>query len=595
MNDTNIYDNFLDIEEIKGNNEKFNFSFNTNSNEEEFEKEFLKFISLYNYFYFDTQRKSIATVINSYTCALDDKNVEHLKKLYDKAKILKKDAYIQVIAEFLFSYKKSLETEKYKKEIEKNKLGKYKRYLYKNFMQNDFKPTGEIFKNTIEFYKNIIKYVIKKNQLIGFDKEIRILSKFEKNEREEKDYKEIFDYILNQDKNLSKLMEYDYSIEIHLKQYKNKVLLNTENGYLREQSVEIFKQIVEHIGSEDEFIKTFINKYVNLCNELMKKGMLKKENSVLAISNFEQTIKELNKIKKVNINNKYKKKVNECICGILCVKRKILNDTEYINSHLKEHEFKIDISNNDIENMRKDILNSFSRIYPYVKMDFNDMIIQSIEAYSKYPMRYSITNITIGNNELYYINENKEIYNAFKDYYDIKGREYTIGNASKLRNLLKKDYYEHMLEYVKEEFNLKIGFIASVLHNDIKHIKNSIDLARRGGNIKNDNLYVEMATQIIGIEVNIYKLMQINGIKPEKGIEKNLELLFQKYKENEFYRNAIMNIYYILYCEQGYHLRNEIMHGNLLGQQDCVGELILIYTCMVAINYMVSNAKNGIK
>lgn len=593
MNNTNIYDNFLGIEEIKGNTQKFDFSFNIKSNTKNFEKEFLKFISLYNCFYFDTQEKALATVINSYPCTLDEKNVEHLKNLYNKAKILKNDVYIQFIAEFLFSYKKSLETKKYKEEIERDKLGKYKKYLYKNFSQNTFEPTGEIFKNSIGFYKNIIKYAIKKNQSIGFDNEMRILSKFEENTRETKDYKEIFDYILSQDRHLSKLMEYDYNIKIHIEQYKNKILINTENAYLREEAIEIFRLIVKNIGIEDKFLKTFINKYVNLCNKLIKKVMQKKDSSILAISNFQQIITELNKIKTANIEDKYKIKINECISGILCVKRRILNDTEYINSHLKKHKFETELPNKDVDNMRKDILNNFSKLYPYVKVDFDDMIIQSIESYSQHPMLYSITNITIGNNELYYI-ENKEINNKFKSYYDIKGRKYTLENSQKLRNSLQKDYYEHMLKYTKKEFDLKIGLIASVLYKDIKQIKNSIASSKLNNNIKNDNLYVEMATQIIGIEANIYKLMEINNIEPKRSIERNLELLFGMYSKNEFYRNAIMNIYYILYCENGYHLRNEIMHGNLLSQQDYTIELILIYTCMIAINYMVANAKNKV-
>ena len=56
-----------------------------------------------------------------------------------------------------------------------------------------------------------------------------------------------------------------------------------------------------------------------------------------------------------------------------------------------------------------------------------------------------------------------------------------------------------------------------------------------------------------------------------------------------------MNIYYILYCKEGYQLRDEIMHGDIINQPNYVRELIMIYTCMIAINYMVSNAKNQMK
>lgn len=179
MNNKKIYDNFLEFNEIKGINEKFDFTFNTSRNKKEFEQEYLKFISLYNYFFFDTYNKAIVTIFNSYLCTLDDKTIKHLRTLYEKSKELN-NIYAQLIAEFLFSYKKSLETEKYKNELGQNELRKYKGILYKTFPKNYFEPKGEIFKWTIKFYKNIINYVIKKDLSIRIDQKIRILSKLKK-------------------------------------------------------------------------------------------------------------------------------------------------------------------------------------------------------------------------------------------------------------------------------------------------------------------------------------------------------------------------------------------------------------------------------
>lgn len=192
----------------------------------------------------------------------------------------------------------------------------------------------------------------------------------------------------------------------HLTQYKNSILNNaTSSNYLSEQSIETFEELLKNLDNQDDFIKEFINKYIILCNELTKQVMLKEDNSILAISNFEQIIKELNKIKRTNISDKFKDKINECICKILCIKRKILSDTEYVNSHLNKHEFKFEIPNTQIDNMHNDILKSFAKIYPYVKIDFNEMVSQSIKSYAEHPMLYLVTNITIGNNELYSINE----------------------------------------------------------------------------------------------------------------------------------------------------------------------------------------------
>ena len=70
-------------------------------------------------------------------------------------------------------------------------------------------------------------------------------------------------------------------------------------------------------------------------------------------------------------------------------------------------------------------------------------------------------------------------------------------------------------------------------------------------------------------------------------MEKNLENLFEKYINNDLVRNGIMNTYYILYCKEGYKLRNKVMHGDLLNKEDYTKELVLIYICMIFINYIV--------
>lgn len=595
MNNLEIYENFLGSKEIIGRNEKFNLKFDINNSKEEFEIEYLKFISLYNYFFFDINSRAIMTIINSYSCTLDEDTIKYLINLYKKAKILNKNIYMQMIAEFIFSYKNSLETDKYRDELGQEKVRKYKGILYRNIQRNDFNTQGEIFKSTIKFYKNIINYARRKQKQIEIRKKIRMLSKFNENERDEKVYKEIFDYSIKENRHLEKLIKYDYNIKNHLEQYEKKILESPNNSYLSESSIEIFKEIVNNLENQEEFIKKYTNKYIKFCNELIQNVMIKKENSIIVISQIEQTIKELNRIKKLSINVDIKEKINECICKILCAKRNILSDTKYINRSLKQHEFKQKIPKKEVEKMREEILENFCKIYPYVKINFNNMISKSIQSYSEHPMMYITRSITITDNELYYMDEEIGVNSIFKSYYDNKGITYTKENIKKLRNLLQKDYYENMLKYTKMDFQFTIGLIASILYKDINKIKNNIELSRIDNNIKSNNLYTEMIIQIIGIEVNIYKLLKINNIEPEISIEKNLELLFEKYIENDLYREAIMNIYYILYCRQGENIRNDIMHGNLLHKPNYVAELIMIYSCIIAINYIVQTENNKIE
>ncbi|MCI8276585.1 MAG: hypothetical protein HFJ46_01405, partial [Clostridia bacterium] len=495
MNSLKIYDNFLEVNTIYVANSKFDFNFSIDMDSTYFEKEFLKFICLYNKFFFNTKSESIETIFNSYPCELDEKTILYLKKLYDTTNSLNKKIHKQIIAEFLLSYKNSLETETYKKQLGQEKIRKYKGILYKIFDMKSFEINGEIFKDTIEFYKNIIKYSEKNKVNIRYSKRVQILSKFNIKQRNNNEYKQIFNYFISENKYLDKLIKYDYGIEKHLIQYKNVILNSIANSYSSESGLRVFEELIKHIEIGNNFIKEYINKYIHICNKLIEDAILKKYNFIQIIANIEQTLKELNKIKQSNIDNIYKDKLKECICQVLCVKRKILNDTEYVNEMLCEHSYKLEIPREKIENMNTDILNRFYRIYAYAKIDFDDMICQSIKSYSEHPLLYLATSISIDNNELYDISEKKENRSIFKKYFNNKGIEYINKNYKILRNVLERDYYEHMLKYTKKEFEFKIGLISEVLYIDIEKIKNDIYFARIGDKVLNNNLYIEMVTQ----------------------------------------------------------------------------------------------------
>ena len=587
MKNSVIYDVFLQESNIDGNKDKFNLSFNINDSNKIFEEEYLKFIFTYNYFFFDATHKIIVTIFNSYMCALGYEDVVYLRELYKKAKLLNKNVYAELIAEFLLSYKNSLEAKKYKTELGQEKAREYKGILYKVFSREAFQKNGQIFKDVVQFYKNIIRYVSKSRISVDYDQKIRILSKFSEKQRQESAYKIFFDFFVQENKLLSELIKYDYNIGQHINLYKNEILNNSENGYINEDSVCIFRHLVNSGNINDDIIKGFINKYVNICNELTSRAIKKQENSISIISNIEQVIQELNEIKKASIGKAYKEKISECINNVLYVKRKILNDVDYINSHLAKHDFKFEIPKGEIETVRNQIVEDFAKLYPHGKIDFEEMIIQSIKSYAEHPMLHLVTKIVIGDNELYHIIKERTSDNVFKKYYDQKGLNFTKENSNNLRNILSKDYYENMIDYTRTEFEFKIGFLASILYDDFHTIKQKIDNSRLDGNTKNNNLYVEMVTQIIGIEVNIYKLLSINNLRVESSIEKNLENLFEKYIQDDFVRNGIMNIYYMLYCKEGYQIRDRVMHGDLLGKVDYTKELLMIYICMIFINYIV--------
>lgn len=247
--------------------------------------------------FFDEESKVIVTVINSYPCAIKSGELRQLKILYDNAEKLNKIAYKELIAEFIFSYKISLHTKEYKEKLGKN-YEEYKNNLYEIFAKSEFGPNGNIYNDSINFYIKVINYGIENNINIYIEQKERILTKFYENQKDQKVYKEIFDKFIEQNKLLSQLIIYDYDINSHIGQYKRHILSAKENGYESEEALKIFEVLINSIKLDEEFIKKFINKYILLCNQTNREALQKNNNSLFIISNFEQTLKELNLLKK---------------------------------------------------------------------------------------------------------------------------------------------------------------------------------------------------------------------------------------------------------------------------------------------------------
>ena len=51
----------------------------------------------------------------------------------------------------------------------------------------------------------------------------------------------------------------------------------------------------------------------------------------------------------------------------------------------------------------------------------------------------------------------------------------------------------------------------------------------------------------------------------------------------------------MLYCKEGYQIRDKVMHGDLLNKSDYTKELIMIYICMIFINYIVRSEEKKCK
>lgn len=589
MKKNKVYDIFLKNTSIDGINAKYNYEFDIN-NSKEVEKEFLKFIYTYNYFFYSSTEKAIFTMINSYPCFLDENNLNYFLKLKEAAKINNNKDYEELVLEFLLTYYNSLNKYSHIKRIPNEEVKKYKQILTEKISVSEFYQIG---KTVINFYNKIIDYSLLKNIKISISEKEKMLFNIEKFIKKDINASRVLDIFISDTVGLSSLIEYDSIKEKHIEIYKKYCLETDLESYGNDATLKIFRIVFNSGLCDDEFVKKFINRIVEKTNNTLMKIGDDSENYILLISSIEENIKDLNLIKSIeDLNTKYKEKIIECLQKVLYAKRWYLKSKKY-EKYLAKQEFKFEIPNKEIDKIIKDVNKNFAKLYNHTRINFTKELEESIKSYSDHALLYHVTRINIYENEIYKIESKKDNNTVYKQYYDSVGEKYISNNYKKLMNILDKDYYEVMLTYLKSNYSIQINLLKLILKDNIINIKNSINKARLySGEIRIDNLYEEMMAQIIGIEANIFKLAEKRNFET-KNIGKMLENLFEAYKNDDLYRNGIMYIYYVLYCKEGVELRNKVAHGELLSKDDFSGELLMIYSCVIIINYIVGIEING--
>ena len=590
MEEKQIYDNFIKLYTINGKNEKYNFNFDIN-NDEEFENEFQKFICTYNYYFFSSNENGIYTFINSHPCFMNENQLNFLNKLIDGANKRGKSVYGKMILEFLLIYYNSLDSYSHNNRISKDEVNKYKIILLKTISINDF--NSNIIDKVISFYENIINYVQLKKIKINISEKERILFNIQKYINRNKRAVRILDEFISEREGLIFLFKYDKRVCQHLDIYKEFCMDTALVGYENDAVIEVFTSVLNKGLFDDSFIKDFINRIIIKTNSIITVINSSEEEYLQIISNIEQTIKNLNNL----INNdkldiKYKEKIKECILKVLHIKRNYIKKKEY-TTNFSKHQYEFTIPKGELDKIKEDIILSFAKLYNHTRIDFTKELEFAIKSYSENAILYHVTTINIYDNDVYKIESDYKFNNKYKVYYDKIGKEYVIKNQSKLLNILDKNYFEVMLNYIKTTYMMQIGIIKELLNEqDMRKMKDDIYNSRIYKGHKIENLYIEMMTQIVGIEANIFKLAEQNGIK-NNNTENMLEDLFDLFKDNSIYRNGFMYIYYILYCKRGFELRNKVAHGEILWKDDYKEELLMIYSCMIIINYIVGEETNG--
>ena len=588
MTKVEIYEHFLEKKYLDGAKEKINVNFSLNDSNEEFDREINRFINLINCFFY--HENMLLTSINSYAYVFE-KEIEYFSKLYNYSKNINCNHIKQFIAEYIFTYQITLESNKYKNDI--SDIEKYKSDFYKIFDKSLFYRNGEIYESTIDFYKNIIDYYKNKEdrKIHSFTIE-RMLYKFESRPIGDAE-RYILNNLISLNIGLDIIIKYDNDPEICLEMYNNYILNNVNFSYAGESAYELLVYLSQKKLLKDDILKQYFNKLIDLINMLIEDILNQKNTMIQNLSEVDNLLRLLNNINKqvVNINlNGFKDKIKECIILILYCKRKMLSDNEYVEASLNSFDYKTEVTK-DPEILEK-VKNNPTYFYIYLKINFDSMLFNSIQSYSSSPISHIFNKYNIDTNEGNYSKEKEDDNeNLIEDYYINMGIKYEKESKDKLVNFLNKDYYKTMINYINSSYLFGVEIMKWQIGDYYSALIEIIKTNFFGNEKQINNDYIFISKEIICIEYLLNQVFDNKGIE-FINMKEALISLFEKYKEDDFYRNGIMYVYYILYSKEGLNLRNKIFHGSYTNKSDLKTEIYMVSSCLFFVNYMYGRVIN---
>lgn len=528
-----------------------------------------------NFYYVNNK---LVTSINSYDIIIPNKILRHVIKLYVYAQSNDFNSEKYIIEDFLLTYYKTVGINKAgNKEYKKAEL-QYKKYMQEFNVRAFYKA---FLSDCVKFYLSATTYGLKNNLYISPE----VIKKMFNNIDDATQSNLIAEELLKDNKYCIYVINYDCNIEKHKASYLEFIHEILEQEHCINDINNIFEILVKSDSLTDNEIKEIINLYVKKSNNLCNKYKGKSENFTMCLSEIENLKNKLVGVLKINnLNETYKNKLHECIINILSLKRFLLLDEEYITSDMHTFESTTKIGDDKIKSFIDEIENNKFRIYGASAVDFDKCVEQAVEYYSKFALQSIISSYSIDSKTQTYLTNSKytsDFKYSFEKYYEQAGENYTKANHSKLLNVMGKGYYVEMLRYLSRTFYMHQNITINILGEE--KFKSLINRLKEDLDYDGSNDYSIIVGNILAIEVNINKALTKNKIEYTDNAITNLDLLFEKYKNNKTARNGIMYLYYSLYEHTGPNLRNKAMHGTLINTDLKIPLLIsfcgLIFSC----------------
>jgi hypothetical protein len=348
---------------------------------------------------------------------------------------------------------------------------------------------------------------------------------------------------------------------------------NMSKGNSRD--IELIQKLKSKTKLLDEIQKGYVNSLVKRTNLLLTEKSPR--GVIMDIHNFEVLLTDLGTLKQA-VDDKYKSKINECQQKILYMKRKLVSDEDEIYKDMQKLKFEGSYDNDLVERTRKALMKDPLFIYSIARVDYHKELENALINKSKYAISYLVSEISIDSKNGVY-QYHKEYDDIFSKYFDqvgkvIQTKLYTEDKHKPkkdriLLNYYEKGFYDAMLKDLSTIYSFTFQSLCYMID-----MKKYLHLCREklnklfGTDNFLDELYDDLSFFLPELVLAVeYRLLCIYNQENDVNVSridelKYLSYLFEK-TNSEHLKNDIFYLYYLLYCERGFDLRNRIFHGQI--------------------------------
>ncbi|MFW6002787.1 MAG: hypothetical protein ACOCQD_05540, partial [archaeon] len=367
--------------------------------------------------------------------------------------------------------------------------------------------------------------------------------------------------------------------------------ISTVNDYLsnlnsiRLTDIKLLAEInKKHLLETELILKQFVNLIVEEINKLKKHD----DKTIEIISQIDDLLNKISSLKNIagTIDKLFVQKLKECSRYLLAYKRSLLSKDD--GSWLELKELRIPFDDDMIEYAQTMINKNIFNVYSFLKLDIDDMMKKAIFAKSQYPLSYTLRNFEIDTKQGVYRTSIK--HNDFKKSIEEAGlvlqESLLQDHKEKMPNVFNKGFYSALRETILREHDITLAILEYVV--DLRDL--SIRLIEQLDLMF--DLKLKPSKELFTIpQILLQKVVLIIEQMLSRQSETNIDtylLNLYKTSDDELKNDAFL-LYFILYAHDGYKLRHNISHGNII-DNNYKREMILGLVAFVAMRNTITGA-----